>query len=87
MDALEGKLARGGGFGGASPRPLSSRITRLYRNLESYTERPNAFQVTRIEAYTQEFNGLLEELDQFIANEIATLNSTIEQHGIQRITH
>ena len=87
MDALEGKLARGGGFGGASPRPLSSRITRLYRNLESYTERPNAFQVTRIEAYTQEFNGLLEELDQFIASEIATLNSTIEQHGIQRITH
>ena len=87
MDALEGKLARGGGFGGASPRPLSSRITRLYRNLESYTERPNAFQVTRIETYTQEFNGLLEELDQFIANEIATLNSTIEQHGIQRITH
>ena len=67
MDALEGKLARGGGFGGASPRPLSSRITRLYRNLESYTERPNAFQVTRIEAYTQEFNGLLEELDQFIS--------------------
>lgn len=87
MDALEGKLARGGGFGGASPRPLSSRITRLYRNLESYTERPNAFQVTRIETYTQEFNGLLEELDQFIASEIATLNSTIEQHGIQRITH
>ena len=86
LDALEGKLARGGGFGGDSPRPLSSRITRLYRNLGSYTERPNAFQVARIEAYTQEFNGLLEELDQFIANEIATLNSTIEQHGIQRIT-
>ena len=85
VDDLEARLARSGGFGGATPRPLSSRMTRVYRNLASYTESPNAFQLQRVESYNRELEDLVLELNQLIANEIATLNSTIDQQGIQRI--
>ena len=85
VDELEGKLARGGGFGGDRPRPLYARMTRVYGNLNSYTEAPSAFQLERIDSYAQELDGLEEELNQLIADEIANLNMTMEQNGIQRI--
>mgnify|MGYP001283167270 FL=1 len=86
VDDLERELARGGGFGGARPRPLYARMTRIYGNLNSYTEGPSALQLERIELYGQELNRLVEELDQLIANEIANLNIAVEQNGIRRIT-
>ena len=86
VDELERELARGGGFGGARPRPLYARMTRIYGNLNSYTEGPSALQLERIELYGQELNRLVEELDQLIANEIANLNIAVEQNGIRRIT-
>ena len=86
VDGLERELARGGGFGGARPRPLYARMTRIYGNLNSYTEGPSALQLERIELYGQELNRLVEELDQLIANEIANLNIAVEQNGIRRIT-
>ena len=86
VDDLERELARGGGFGGARPRPLYARMTRIYGNLNSYTEGPSALQFERIELYGQELNRLVEELDQLIANEIANLNIAVEQNGIRRIT-
>ena len=85
VDDLEGKLARGG-FGSVRPRPLYARMTRLYGNLNSYTEGPSAFQLERIHLYAQELERLVEELDQLIANEIANLNIAVEQNGIRRIT-
>ena len=85
VDELEGKLARGGRFGGDRPRPLYARMTRVYGNLNSYTEAPSAFQLERIDSYAQELDGLEEELNQLIADEIANLNMTMEQNGIQRI--
>ena len=86
VDDLESKLARGGGFGGARPRPLYARMTRIYGNLNNYTEGPSALQLERIESYGQELNRLVDELDQLIANEIANLNIAVEQNGIRRIT-
>ena len=86
VDDLERELARGGGFGGARPRPLYARMTRIYGNLNSYTEGPSVLQLERIELYGQELNRLVEELDQLIANEIANLNIAVEQNGIRRIT-
>ena len=86
VDDLERELARGGGFGGARPRPLYSRMTRIYGSLNSYTEGPSALQLEQIELYGQELNRLVEELDQLIANEIANLNIAVEQNGIRRIT-
>jgi len=85
VDELEDKLARGGGFGGARPRPLYARMTRVYGNLNSYTEAPSAFQLERIDSYAQELDGLEAELNQLIADEIANLNTTMEQNGIQAI--
>ena len=85
VDDLEGKLARGGGFGSVRPRPLYARMTRLYGNLNSYTEGPSAFQLERIDLHAQELEGLVEELNRVIADEIANLNTTMEQNGIQRI--
>ncbi|HAK57265.1 MAG TPA: hypothetical protein DCP38_17570 [Acidobacteria bacterium] len=85
VDELEDKLARGGGFGGARPRPLYARMTRVYGNLNSYTETPSAFQLERIDSYAQELGGLEAELDQLMADEIANLNTTMEQNGIQAI--
>ena len=85
VDDLEGKLARGGGFGSVRPRPLYARMTRLYGNLNSYTEGPSAFQLERIDLHAQELEGLVEELNRVIADEIANLNTTMEQNRIQRI--
>ena len=61
-------------------------MTRIYGNLNNYTEGPSALQLERIELYGQELNRLVEELDQLIANEIANLNIAVEQNGIRRIT-
>jgi hypothetical protein len=61
-------------------------MTRLYGNLNSYTEGPSVFQLERIHLYAQELERLVEELDQLIANEIANLNIAVEQNGIRRIT-
>ncbi|MDP7673175.1 MAG: hypothetical protein QGF21_14720, partial [Vicinamibacterales bacterium] len=71
--------------GGARPRPLYARMTRVYGNLNSYTEAPSAFQLERIDSYAQELDGLEAELNQLIADEIANLNTTMEQNGIQAI--
>jgi photosystem II stability/assembly factor-like uncharacterized protein len=88
VEELEKKLSRTGGERKIlypQQRPLWSRLTRLYRALDGYTEAPGAGRQRQIDALSQELNDLLGGLNQVIDEDLANLNRLIHENNIPRI--
>ncbi len=88
VEELEKKLSRTGGQRRIlypQQRPLWSRLTRLYRALDGYTEAPGASGQRQIDALSQELNDLLGGLNQVIDEDLANLNRLIHENNIPRI--
>jgi photosystem II stability/assembly factor-like uncharacterized protein len=88
IDEVEKLLSRNegrSGFGGGRTPTLFQRLTRLFRNIDGYTEAPSAKQRAQITAWSSELDERTEALSSAVSTEIAELNRTIEEHRLPRI--
>ena len=76
----EGRQGRG-----AWPRPLFARIGAEARNLDAYTEAPNAEVVARIDALSAEYEERIAAWDA-VRGRIDALNEALQSGGPPRLT-